>query len=231
MDKCLSKLGEGDYLTLANINNLALKYTNHGGNLQLVKGTKKRGRDYLKKALELHTKALEVSKILYGENSLRVLTSMHNLAITYEKLDFDQRALELCEQVIEKRSQLLGENHPETLMTKANLAYLYKKMGKHREALSRYLLVFEERKKVLGEYHKDTYETLRELIMLETIKLSRNPESLDTEELDRLKTHLLQAIATEAHLYDAESPVINSYRRSLEAIETLPRSRASTGGL
>lgn len=71
----------------------------------------------------------------YGEENPDTLTTLNNLAVTYDELGDHQKALELKEKVYAFRCKIKGEEHPDTLVSLSNLAYTYGTLGNHQKAL------------------------------------------------------------------------------------------------
>ncbi|KAJ7716787.1 hypothetical protein B0H16DRAFT_451408 [Mycena metata] len=109
-----------------------------------------------KDAQGIAAQVLEKFQRLLGENHLKTVWAMGNLALTHSDLGEFQKAKELGEKVLEKSNQLLGENHPETLSAMGNLAATYSRLGEFRKTEQLEVLVLEKRTKLQGEDHPDT---------------------------------------------------------------------------
>jgi hypothetical protein len=70
-----------------------------------------------------------------GEEHPSTLTSMANLASTYQSQGRWTQAEDLEVQVMETRKGVLGEEHPSTLTSMANLAYTLKDQKRDEEAV------------------------------------------------------------------------------------------------
>ncbi|KAK0487164.1 P-loop containing nucleoside triphosphate hydrolase protein [Armillaria novae-zelandiae] len=65
----------------------------------------------------------------FGNDHPNTLTSMANLAVTYQKLGQLDKAEALEEETLKLRNKVLGELHPDTLRATASLAVTYKEQG------------------------------------------------------------------------------------------------------
>jgi len=99
----------------------------------------------------------------YGEEDTKTLTSLSNLAHSYNNSGEYQKALEINERVYRLRCKLLGEEHPRTLTTLSNLASTYGVLGNYQKALELKEKVYALRCKLLGEEHPDTLISLNNL--------------------------------------------------------------------
>jgi hypothetical protein len=85
--------------------------------------------------------------LVLGEEHPDMLTSINNLALTYENQGRWKEAKELEVRVMEMRTTVLGEEHPDTLTSMNNLACTWKHHGRPRDALAlmRNCVVLQER--------------------------------------------------------------------------------------
>ncbi|KAL4935809.1 hypothetical protein BDV06DRAFT_233938 [Aspergillus oleicola] len=104
-----------------------------------------------------------VRKRVLGLEHPETLTSMGNLAFTYEEQGRVQEAQELERQVLAIRRRVLGPEHPETLTSMGNLAYRYGEHGRRQEAQELERQVLEISKQVLGPEHPDTLFSMANL--------------------------------------------------------------------
>jgi Tetratricopeptide repeat len=65
---------------------------------------------------------METRKRVLGQEHPDTLTSMHNLAYTYNALGFADKAISLMTDVVALRILALGEEHPDTNDSKVALA-------------------------------------------------------------------------------------------------------------
>jgi len=83
----------------------------------------------LDKAIELHSKALEIWRGLFGEKHPDAATSYNNLGMVYQaKADFD-KAIELYTKALGIVKTLFGENHPHVARSCNNLGGAYLEKG------------------------------------------------------------------------------------------------------
>jgi Tetratricopeptide repeat len=78
---------------------------------------------------------METCKRILGAEHPDTLTSMANLASTYESQGRWDQAEELEVQVMETRKRKLGVDHPSTLTSMNNLAFTWKWQGRDTEAI------------------------------------------------------------------------------------------------
>ncbi|KAJ7264175.1 P-loop containing nucleoside triphosphate hydrolase protein [Mycena rebaudengoi] len=116
-----------------------------------------------KDAEALEAVVMEMRKHVLGEEHPHTLTSMANLAATYQNQGRwkDAEALEVV--VMEMRKCVLGEEHPDTLTSMGNLAATYRNQGHWKDAEALEVVVMEMRKCVLGEEHPDTLTSMGNL--------------------------------------------------------------------
>jgi hypothetical protein len=77
---------------------------------------------------------MEARTRVLGAEHPHTLTSIGNLAATYENQGRWKEAEELEVQVMETRKRDLGAEHPDTLMSISNLAATYRIQGRWKEA-------------------------------------------------------------------------------------------------
>jgi Tetratricopeptide repeat len=97
---------------------------------------------------------------------LKILASMHSLAIHYSEAGRRAEALQLTEEVVELHKSKLGADHPDTLTSMHNLAIRYSEAGRRAEPLQLTEEVVELRKSKLGADHPDTLASERLLANL-----------------------------------------------------------------
>jgi hypothetical protein len=73
---------------------------------------------------------METFKRVLGAEHPDTLTSIANLASTYQNQGRWKKAKDLEVQVIETRKRVLGTEHPSTLTSMANLASTYRNQGR-----------------------------------------------------------------------------------------------------
>jgi tetratricopeptide (TPR) repeat protein len=116
-----------------------------------------------KEAEELEVQVMDTRKRVLGEEHPDTLTSMANLASTYQNQGRWKEAEELDMQVMDTRKRVLGEEHPDTLTSMANLASTYRNQGRWKEAEELEVQVMDTRKRVLGEEHPYTLTSMANL--------------------------------------------------------------------
>ena len=77
---------------------------------------------------------METKKRVLGEEHPDTLTTMHNLACTYQAMDRWSEAESLEALVVEKSKRVIGESHPHTLINTECLAQIYRNQGRIAEA-------------------------------------------------------------------------------------------------
>ena len=116
-----------------------------------------------KDAEKLQTQAVELRRVVLGEEHPLTLTSMGNLASTFSNQGRWKEAELLFVQVVEMLKKVLKEEHPDTLINMGNLASIFSSQGRWKEAESLEVQVMETRKRVLGEEHSDTLTSMANL--------------------------------------------------------------------
>ena len=106
-----------------------------------------------KKAIEFGTRALDIQKRLFGDNSSDYATSLNNLANYYYYLGDYSKAVEFGSQALEIRKRVLGESHPAYANSLSNLAGYYSDLGDDSKAVELVTQAVEIQKRVLGESH------------------------------------------------------------------------------
>jgi eukaryotic-like serine/threonine-protein kinase len=119
-------------------------------------GDAKIAGDQFEAARRIYTKHL-------GADHPDTLSSMNNLANSYDDLGRHAEALNLREETLSLRRAKLGADHPHTLMSMNNLANSYAGLGRHAEALKLYEEALGLRKAKLGADHPDTLESMHNL--------------------------------------------------------------------
>ena len=90
---------------------------------------------------------METKKRVLGEEHPDTLTTMHNLACTYQAMDRWSEAESMEALVVEKGKRVFGEKHPHTLDSMKSLAETYRNQGKVKEAKALDLAVAARRQK------------------------------------------------------------------------------------
>lgn len=118
--------------------------------------------DY-REELKWRERLYEYYKREYGENDLKTLMFLNNLAMTHSYLGNYKKAREMLAEVFVVRCEILGEEHPATLLAMNNLAVMSGKLGNHQEALALKEEAYALYCKILGEEHHDTLQALNNL--------------------------------------------------------------------
>jgi len=118
---------------------------------------------YWKEAEELEVQVMEIRKRVLGAEHPDTLTSMANLASTYQKQGrwTEAEQLGVREMVI----SALGAEHPSTLTGMGNLAFTYRNQGRWKEAEELEVQVMEISLRVLGVEHPDTLTSMGNLAL------------------------------------------------------------------
>jgi len=115
------------------------------------------------KAEQLLIEVMDMRKKLLGTEHPSTLTSMANLASTYQIQGRWNEAEQLDVQVMDMSKKLLGTEHPSTLTSMANLASTYWNQGRWNEAEQLDVQVMDMSKKLLGTEHPDTLTSMANL--------------------------------------------------------------------
>ena len=134
-------------------------------------------------------------RVLGAEHS-STLTSIGNLASTYQNQGRWTEAEDLDVQVMETRKRVLGQEHPDTLTSIGNLASTYRNQGRWKEAEDLEVQVIEMRKRVLGLEHPDTLTSMNNLAST----FANQGRWKEAEDL------FVQAIETRKRVLGAEHP-------------------------
>jgi len=100
---------------------------------------------------------MEMRKRELGEEHLNTLTSMDNIAFTYNKQERWDEAEVLYVQVMETKKKVLGKEHLSTLTSMGLTAATYAKQGRWKEAEVLTLQVMETRKRLRDAAYLQRY--------------------------------------------------------------------------
>lgn len=131
-------------------------------------------------AEEMLLQALKVRREIFGPDHLDTLTSMANLASTYQRQGRWADAEELEVQVIETRKTKLGPDHPDTLTSMANLACTWKESGRVTEAIRLMEACVQAQRHVLGTDHPYTQSSSSALD--QWMQEAEEEQQVDTDE-------------------------------------------------
>jgi tetratricopeptide (TPR) repeat protein len=114
-------------------------------------------------ALPLFEETLKLNKAKLGADHPVTLTSMNNLAVSYQAADKLDLALPLFEETLKLNKAKLGADHPDTLNSMNNLASAYQAAGKLDQALPLLEETLKLYKIKLGPDHPDTLNCMNNL--------------------------------------------------------------------
>ncbi|MEH0975282.1 FxSxx-COOH system tetratricopeptide repeat protein [Micromonospora sp. CPCC 205546] len=140
---------DSDRATQAYLLNAAGVFLHGQGNLP-------RASAYLEQALTDYRRVL-------GDDHPQTLTSVNDLASTYQAAGDLQRAILLFEQSLTDRRRVLGDDHPDTLASVNNLASTYRSAGNLQRAIPLFEQALTDYRRVLGDDHPDTLTSVNNL--------------------------------------------------------------------
>ena len=111
-------------------------------------------------------RALELTRRELGEQDVRYLSSVSDLAGLHLKEAKYEQADRLLTGSLEVARRVLGDEHPQTLTLMTGLGQIYMMQGRLSEAEALYVRALEGRRRVLGEDHTETLETMGALASL-----------------------------------------------------------------
>jgi tetratricopeptide (TPR) repeat protein len=114
----------------------------------------------------LYRRALEAREQVLGGEHPSTLTSVNNLAGSYEGQGRYAEAEPLYRRALEARERVLGEEHPDTLISVNNLASLYESQGRYAEAEPLFQRALRGMERVLGGEHPNTKAVRENLELL-----------------------------------------------------------------
>ncbi|QRV77417.1 kinesin light chain [Ceratobasidium sp. AG-Ba] len=107
--------------------------------------------------------ALDGKRQALGEEDTSTLTSMNNLAFTYQNQGKYREAVALQEQLVDIRKRVSGHEHRETLIAMSNLASTYYDLGRYTDAQPLQLHILDTHKRVYGHEDPDTLDSMHQL--------------------------------------------------------------------
>lgn len=110
--------------------------------------------------------AREVALRLHGDDDLRTLAILHNLALLLRLKGLLPESEELTQETLERRRDILGDEHPYTLTSMNELALLYQHQGRYEKAEPLSIETLEIGRRVLGEEHLETLSFMQTLGLL-----------------------------------------------------------------
>lgn len=113
-----------------------------------------------------YKQALEITRLVRGEQHAEVALILSRLAELYEWQGDFARAEPLLVQVLEIRRQTLGEQHADFATSLNALAVIHRQRGAYARAEPMFKQALEIRRKVLGEKHPEFTVSLNNLALL-----------------------------------------------------------------
>ena len=113
--------------------------------------------------VDLSKQCYDLCLNVLGEDNLRTISAMDDLAVAYLNNGNYSLSIEMLENCITLSKNTLGEDHSQTIRASSNLAAAYLKSGNSNKTIELYEKCYELRKKTLGEDHKDTKKALKNL--------------------------------------------------------------------
>ena len=130
------------------------------------------------KALEFHTKALNIREKVLGKDHPDTANSYNNIGLVYSNMGNYSKALEFYTKALNIYEKVLGKNHPSTAVGYNNIGYLYSDMGDYPKALEFYTKALSIREKVLGKDHSDTANSYNNIGSVYN-KIGDHPKALE----------------------------------------------------
>jgi tetratricopeptide (TPR) repeat protein len=129
-------------------------------------GMQFQGQGKLELSKQLLEKCLQQQKDTLGPTHPHTLSTLHNLADLYCKLDRYDKAKKALEDVYLRRKATLGRSHQDTIGALHNLAAVHLVQRDYDEAKRIYEEVLQIRRSTLGSSHPLTLNTLSNLALL-----------------------------------------------------------------
>ena len=148
------------------------------------------------KARELYAESLQATKEVYGDISIKTLSSYNNFASVLFKQGHEAEAQKIYENTLENSRQLLGELHPITLSTANNLLHVYLSQGVLLAHSAFVEDTYRKAKKTWGMQHPSTIKIGTGVAWLYT-------QMGKTEQAEKLSLSLLKSMKK---LLGAEHP-------------------------
>ena len=163
---------------------------------------------------------METMKEMLGPEHPSTLTSMANLASTYQNQGRWTEAEELLEQVLETRKTVLGAKHPATLTSMANLASTYRNQGRWIEAEELLKHVVDTSNSVLSYKDTGAREDLERAIIV--AQETANAVSKDHPGRAGILTNLSSQLGMRFERTGAMEDLERAISIAQEAIDTIP---------
>lgn len=127
--------------------------------LNSLGGIRQQQRKY-KEAQEIFARTLAERERLLGREHPMVVSTLQNLALTYDSLGDNERALAIFDDAVARTEIALGPDHPGMALVLTNRAGTKKAMGKRDDALADERRAVAIREKALGRDHPEVALTL-----------------------------------------------------------------------
>ena len=125
-------------LPIANLfNNLATLYRDQSL-LAETRHPYKKDKLILNKAKRIFIEAIEIQENILGKSHPRVASTLNNLALVYDDLEFYEKAKKIINRTLEIRKKTYGENHTDVALSLNNLAAILVSEERFEEALDTY---------------------------------------------------------------------------------------------
>ncbi|QRV92253.1 kinesin light chain [Ceratobasidium sp. AG-Ba] len=116
-----------------------------------------------KKKERMNRITVDGTKEVLGEEDPSTLSSMNNLALTYQNQGKYREAVALQEQLVDIRKRVSGHDHRSTLIAMSNLAGTHYSLGRYTDAQSLQLHILDTFKRVYGHEDPDTLISMHSL--------------------------------------------------------------------
>jgi serine/threonine protein kinase/tetratricopeptide (TPR) repeat protein len=133
--------------------------------MQSTLGVSQLNLGYAEKAIHLLSKARTTFTARLGADHHDTLTSVNNLAMSYQGAGRPDLALPLFKETLERRKATLGPDDPDTLVSVNNLGLAYYAARRFDLALPLYEEAFERRKAKFGADDPDTLISMNNLAL------------------------------------------------------------------
>jgi hypothetical protein len=165
------------------------------------------------KAQQLEHQIFQEQQRTLGPENLKALTTGHNLAATYLKLEFVNDATNWATWVASTSQRTLGPKHPLFMKNESLTGEILLKKGLYLEADTHCANILARQQDYLGDDHLDTLETQRRLGLV-CKRLGRQQDALvrlqkRSETLERILggTHI-QVVSAALDLIEARIPFL-----------------------
>lgn len=143
------------------------EYTAEAGSVYMTKGNiccRATGR--VGEAISCFEKALEIHKMVSGEEHPTTMAIYGNIAVIYHACGETKKALTIYHKVREIYERKLGEKHPNTTYIYRNIGNVYRTEKKYEEALKWYSKTVRIREEIYGVEHLHTAHVYNDIGMV-----------------------------------------------------------------